>query len=79
MTIEEYKEYIKSNFDESHITLNNHQIPKLTDKEGINWYPITYFFKNALNRTSKAQDFVETRIDKYMQVIIYRFPKAGYI
>lgn len=79
MTIEEYKEYIKSNFDESHITLNNHQIPKLTDKEGINWYPITYFFKNALNRKYKAKDFVETRIDKYMQVIIYRFPKAGYM
>lgn len=60
---------------EEYIVLNKKNIPRL-NINGFYWYPLTYFFKNALERHYKAKDFVDTQIDKYMQVISYKFPNA---
>lgn len=75
----EYEKYMKNNYEESYIIMNKNKIPKLIDTEGIEWYPLTYLFNKGLARHYKAKDFVETNVEKYMQVLWYKFEKSNSI
>lgn len=79
VNILEYKKYIEDNYEENYIIINKNKIPKLTDKDGINWYPLTYLFDKGLYRKYKAKDFVETIVERYMQVIWYKFERSNAI
>nr|DAK84777.1 MAG TPA: DIM protein [Caudoviricetes sp.] len=73
MNTEEYEKYLKENFSVDFITLSKAKIPKLTDKEGVNWYPLTYFLKKGLLRTSGSYRFSDTKIQSNMQTLWYKF------
>ncbi len=75
---EEYEAYMKENYVETYFTLNYKPIPRLTDKDGVGWYPLSYFLRKGLNTTLTARKFINSQFeDKYMKVIIYKFKHAN--
>lgn len=76
-TLEEYEAYMKENYVETYFVLNYKQIPRLTDKDGVSWYPLSYFLKKGMNTTLRAKRYANSVFeDKYMKVIIYKFKYA---
>lgn len=60
-----------SDFKVNKVLIGDRLIDQLTDENGINWYPLSSFFKNILHKDEKISSFRDSKICKYMQVIEY--------
>lgn len=66
-----------NNFTIEEIRIGDKIIDKITDEEGMNWYPLKTFLFSILCKSDKVSSFRDSAIARYMQVIEYQTERPG--
>ena len=64
-------------FTVEEIRIGNKIIDKITDEEGMNWYPLKTFLLSILCKSDKVSSFRDSAMARYMQVIEYQTDRVG--
>ena len=66
-----------SNFTVDQIRIGEKEIDRITDEEGVHWYPLKAFIRKILCKSDKNATFRDSTISRYLKVFEYEPQKRG--